>query len=496
MRLHRLSLLVVPALLALLSCGGGNENVGKLHGPPLNKDKPAAAGIIPVGDVPEHVKEMTTEIWQLASQARHLTPKEAVKLQVLGPAQMVGIVKKHVATEIPPDVIKGEGRCYAALGLVPQNYDYETETFAMLEEELAGLYIPEDKTMYVAKGLTGPDLAATLSHELVHGLQDQYFAVGQKMKYSPSASDALSAMQALAEGDATSAMIDELVLAEAGESALAQHGSLSKRDLDAEDLAGPGKKKVVSKTPRFLSVGLVAPYADGLRFVNGLRRRGGWKAVDAAWNKPPVTTEQILHLEKYDAAEPAIVVSVATATSLGSGWKMTFDDVFGEAEGRIALAEWMDVASSKRAAKGWGGDRVALFEDGDKRAVAWRIFFDDDAEATEAYSLVSLGWTATYGTPSSTSGTDLQIFGLPAPPPAPVPAKAEPKKGEKSPKPVGSTLPPLPELPDAPGVKPSKPPPPTGCRALRRAGKEVDLLAGAPCSSIAAWSKEVSKGTP
>jgi hypothetical protein len=494
-RRSRVSLLA--SAIALLSCGGGAETLGKLHGPPLSKAT-GGPGIITIGEVPENVKALTAEIWQLASQARRLTPKEPVKLAVLAPNDLVGVVKKHVAAEVPPEVIRGEGRCYAALGLVPYDYDYEAETYLMLEDELAGLYIPEDKTMYVAKGLAGADLEATLSHELVHALQDQYFSVGKKMKYEPGASDALGAMQALAEGDATSAMIDELVLADGGAEALAHKSAVDIADKDAEDLSkDDGKKKLAHKTPRFLALGLVAPYADGMRFVNGLRRRGGWKAVDAAWAKPPTTSEQILHLEKYDLAEPAVVVGSSTAVALGPGWKMTFDDVFGEAEGRLALAEWLDLASSKRAAKGWGGDRVTLFEEGEKRAVAWRIFFDDDKEAIEAFTLLSVGWGTTFGTPASTSaeGADLQIYGtLPS---APSPTKEAPKPTPgKKPAPAASALPPLPPLPDAPGVKPAKPPPPPGCRALRRMGKEVDLLAGAPCTSITAWSKEVGKGTP
>ena len=51
-------------------------------------------------------------------------------------------------------------------------------------------------------------------------------------------------------------------------------------------------------------------------FVNALRRRslakrgvagGGWDAVDEAWRSPPTTTEQLLHMAKYDAHEPAEV---------------------------------------------------------------------------------------------------------------------------------------------------------------------------------------------
>jgi len=83
---------------------------------------------------------------------------------------------------------------------------------------------------------------------------------------------------------------------------------------------------------------------------------------------------------------------------------------------------------------------------------------------------------------------------LPPPPAPPKDPKADPKKDPKKdppkepPKKVGD---PLPQLPDAPGYKPI--PQLTGCRLLRRSGKTVALLAGAPCGKIVAWGEEVVK---
>jgi len=504
---------LASVLVVTSSCGGGGEAKGGPKAGGIDhafdgKDKGAEGfGIIPVGNVPEKITAMTGRILTLASKARMLKVKEPVKLKVLPPSELVAAVKKKVSTEIPAEQIRGEGHAFAALGLIPEKYDYEGETYALLEEELAGLYVPEDKTMYVAKDMAPEALESTLAHELVHALQDQHFGIGDKLKFKSGESDMLAAVHAMAEGDATSAMFDEMIAAKYGLETLKSKNATLLPDRDPEqmleeELANKTKPSKIASAPRFLAVGLLAPYADGMHFIHAMRRRGGpmgWKAVDQAWARPPVTTEQLLHIEKYDANEPAIDVPSATSNALGAAFKKTYDEVFGEQGGRIAFAEWMDVKSAKKAAAGWGGDRVTLYESGDKHAAAWRVVFDNADEATEAYGLLTYGWARAFGAPALQQvGNDkdpksesLQVWGALPTTPAPAPAdpKKDAKKDPKKPEKAGPT--PLPTLPDAgPQLGAVKL---NGCRALKHAGTAVTLLSGVPCTAIVAWSAEVGK---
>lgn len=514
--------LLVSTAAATSACGGGGGgkqqplNTSGLIGPEKGKAGSSEGGITTVGQVSPEIAAMTGNILRLASKARQLKVKEPVKLQVLDPQALVGIVRKKVGEDIPKDLVRAEGNTYAALGLVPPGYKYEEETYALLEEELAGLYIPEHKTMYVASGIKGGDLESTLAHELVHALQDQHFGIGEKMKFRPGEGDAIAAIHALAEGDATSAMFDARLIAEHGEDAVKVRNASALPDQDPEDLLAmtikdkAGKSKIAS-APRFLAVGLLAPYADGMRFVHGMRRQGGplgWRAVDQAWARPPISTEQLLHLDKYAANELPVEVPTATSAALGASFKKTFDDVFGEQEGRIAFAEWMDVKSSKKAAAGWGGDRVTLYEDGDKHAVCWRVVFDSLDEAGEAYGFLQYGWSSAFGPAALQQGgaekgaDQLLVWGaVPQPAAAPVaPGAKDDKANPKAKKPAPaaakkpakpeSTLPPL---PDASGGSGPVATPITGCRALKVAGKSVTMLSGVPCGSVLAWSAEVGK---
>ncbi len=74
-------------------------------------------------------------------------------------------------------------------------------------------------------------------------------------------------------------------------------------------------------TPHLMKASLVSPYVTG----TVLRERAayataGWSAVDAAWKTLPTTTEQILHVEKWRAHEPALEVAAPTFSALGDGW--------------------------------------------------------------------------------------------------------------------------------------------------------------------------------
>ena len=81
----------------------------------------------------------------------------------------------------------------------------------LLEAQLEGFYEPKNGTMYLASDLKGPQAQATLAHELVHALQDQKWDLRKRSDYKPGRGDESMALACLAEGDATSLMLDFLM---------------------------------------------------------------------------------------------------------------------------------------------------------------------------------------------------------------------------------------------------------------------------------------------
>jgi hypothetical protein len=383
-------------------------------GPTAEAPAPAVAG--PGKEGPRDAQRRVAEFLARVASSRHLAPRASVEARELDRPALIASVREHVAREIPPDVIKNQGELLVGFGLVPPDFDYEQGAFRLLEAQLAGFYEPHDKKMYLAADLPDGAADATLAHELVHALQDQHFDLGSRLAYKPEANDRESALQALAEGDATSAMLD-LQWQEQKKLAIDIPDDLFAAGIESSLVSSPD----VADIPRVLRSSLVAPYLDGLMFVHALRRRGlararatsgndgGWAAVDEAWRKPPESTEQMLHLAKYDSHEPP--ESVPVPSPPGAGWSTLYDDVFGEEGLRIALEDWVPKKSAAAAATGWAGDRAALFREGGANAPgagrptpvgrstgmalasAWHIRFDPgdkdpDSEAREAFKAV------------------------------------------------------------------------------------------------------------
>jgi hypothetical protein len=184
----------------------------------------------------------------------------------------------------------------------------------MLASQVAGLYNPDDKKLYVVSrsGRIGALEKATFSHEFTHALQDQNFDLGSLKLDEIGQGDRSFARLALVEGDATLAMtyweIQNLTTADLGE--LLQQ---AQTDPSTAQLAA---------LPAILRESLLFPYVQGLTFVQGLQSGGGWRAVDSAFAKPPASTEQILHPDKYTAGEQPDAVTLPSdlAAKVGSGW--------------------------------------------------------------------------------------------------------------------------------------------------------------------------------
>ncbi len=151
----------------------------------------------------------------------------------------------------------------------------------------AAAYDPETKRLYVVRDASAGGNRALveflLSHELDHALEDQNFGIGGGRHLTD---DGSLARQALIEGLATAVMED--------------YGAQYLNPLDL--LAGSaGIDTGTGDVPQFLVDELTWTYLGGYDYITALRRlAGGWKLVNyALQSRPPASTEQVLHLEKY-----------------------------------------------------------------------------------------------------------------------------------------------------------------------------------------------------
>ncbi|MEN6631940.1 MAG: hypothetical protein ABFD84_05900 [Candidatus Polarisedimenticolia bacterium] len=287
----------------------------------------------------------------------------------IAPEQAQALIADEIDEQLPDPDAAARAIALAELRLLPRDFPLKKKIRELLDEQAAGFYDPRTATFYLidlppatrAALLKQSGAAAAevddvvLVHELDHALTDQHFGLRALLagKDVEGRDDVQFARQALAEGDATLAMMlvafRRLGLDLKPET-LPSGETL--RSLAAQ--AGPGQEGLAAAPP-YLRGQLLEPYLLGLDFVARAWRRGGFAAVDELWRRPPSSTEQLLHPEKRD--DPPIAVEPAAR----EGWAGAVSFELGE----LGVRAWLETDDASRpaakdAAAGWGGDRVTL----------------------------------------------------------------------------------------------------------------------------------------
>jgi hypothetical protein len=125
---------------------------------------------------------------------------------------------------------------------------------------------------------------------------------------------------------------------------------------------------------------MIFPYFRGLVYCAHLTNEGGWKALDDAYRRPPLSTEQILHPEKFLSRPDLPTVIDLGTLDAGCDWTEAGRNVVGE----MQLAVLLRRHGGKAAAAGWDGDKFAVFEGPKGRlGVVWLSTWDSDDDARE-----------------------------------------------------------------------------------------------------------------
>ena len=257
----------------------------------------------------------------------------------------------------PPEQLQIADRIYRALGLIPEEESIGELALDLQASQVVGYYDPSVDELFIVSGTgeLGPTERVTYAHEFTHELQDGAFDL-ESLGLEEAAvdeGDRALAILSLVEGDAVGAQTIWM----------AEH--LTPEDLTqvATDAADPQMLDVLARTPAIILETALFPYQTGATFVQVLHTEGGYDAVNAAYDDPPESTEQIIHPELYLARERPIEVELPAdlASSAGEGWTVDAQDTLGELQLRVWLREaGIRGDHAREAAAGWGGDRLGL----------------------------------------------------------------------------------------------------------------------------------------
>lgn len=293
-------------------------------------------------------------------------------------------IQAYARTSLEREMSIDEWKAYEVLlahvGMIPPGLDLHDLVVRLYAEQIAGYYDPHVKTFYLADWLPTLLQRAVVAHEATHALQDQHFDLARWLAELPPTEDGALARGAVVEGDAMMVMITYL---------LAPTGTAPEQLPDLGLLLEGRAGEIAASFPTFerapesLQRLLLFPYVEGSRFVLAAIRTGGWAAVDRLYHDPPASTEQVLHPERYWARRdeprrlPIPLAGEAGARLLTSG-------SWGEFGTRLVLAAALGDSAAAGPARGWGGDRYALYAlPGGSRRFAWSLVWDTPEDAEE-----------------------------------------------------------------------------------------------------------------
>lgn len=296
-------------------------------------------------------------------------------------------------TEYPVERAAAEQRTLVAFDLLEPGTDLRALRAKLLQENIAGFYDerPGHRRLYAVsdeRRLT-PANQVILAHELRHALQDQYAEVAGLLPGDVGDfDDRRLALLSLLEGDAT------LVMERFLRRRLPLGGGEEERDLSGFSLPAP----LVPDAPAVLRDQLIEPYLAGRDFTLALWRRRGWDGVKAAWQRPPDSTEQVLHPDKFLQREQPLRVELRYAPD---GGRLLADGVLGELLTRTLLGG----PEGNEAAAGWGGDLYRSWDVSGHTLLVWRSAWDSAADAAEFSAALEGRYRRSHGAARALEGS-------------------------------------------------------------------------------------------
>jgi hypothetical protein len=122
-----------------------------------------------------------------------------------------------------------------------------------------------------------------------------------------------------------------------------------------------------AKAPLYIRETLIFPYTKGMLFQQAVFEKAGQAGFADIFRRPPVSTQQILHPDKYFSnVTPA---SPPVPSPSGSGLKKLAEGSIGELDHAILLRQFVGPEQADEIAPRWRGGNYRLLENKNRNAI-------------------------------------------------------------------------------------------------------------------------------
>ncbi|MDY6764596.1 MAG: Hvo_1808 family surface protein [Halobacteria archaeon] len=286
---------------------------------------------------------------------------------------------------------------WEALFIADENTNITKELQQTYGEAVAGFYSQRKDSIVIVTD--DPDMAtidnATLIHELVHALQDQYINLSRK-KFQGDTQDEQLAIQGLIEGEANYVQRLYEQKCSSGEWTCVK---------------APSSRGGGGDVNLGILVTLLTPYSDGPVYIHTVVQNQGWEGLNQLYEDPPNTTEAIIHdqhpadplaplsfndtarngwklfpdqgVNGYDRAGEASIYSMFWYQSHPRGYNIPIINVqtFFNTVSEFDLYNYRSTPSN-----GWGNDRIYPYHKNGSYGYVWVTVWDTQQDASEFQS--------------------------------------------------------------------------------------------------------------
>ena len=337
---------------------------------------PVTEAGIGVAEALRTLQETMDRAESTVKQGRQIAPTSDIEPNFRTREDLCTITRGFFAREGLRDQVFEAQELYRALGLMTEKDELKDILIGIQLQQVSALFDDESEAVYVLSDAANIGPREELAYALAYlsGIQQDLFDIAGLRKRALTANlDEYRAVPALITGDVVQV------------SSMYAATTFSREQLDV--LTQPLADNKLETAPNVVRKAALFPGKHGADFVAELfgTDNAGWAGVNAAYARPPITTEQILHPEKYFSDEgPQVTIIPDISSDLGKGWVQISHNTMGEFVIRAYLEEHLDDIQAATAAEGWGGDRYSLLVGPEgERLLLSMIKWDDFQEAAE-----------------------------------------------------------------------------------------------------------------
>jgi hypothetical protein len=323
----------------------------------------AAAAATAADTTRDQSRAIFAEIDRTLDELRRIS---GLRLQKKVPSDLISkdkvneFLKKKVKEVSSPSELRAEELTLKKFGLVPADFDLAKTTVDVLTEQAAAFYDYHAKKLFITDWTPSSTREAALAHELAHALADQNFNLKRFIRKARESDDEALARMAVMEGQATWLM-SEFLARRTGET-LFHNPALAERMNRMSDSGSGGEFPVFEGAPLYIRATLIFPYTGGMSFQQAVVDKDDKAAFAEVFQRPPISTQQILHPEKYFAGDKPVRPDLPKPPAFLHGYKGLIGGSFGELDHQVLIEQYAGKPAATEIAPHWRGGQYEIIE--------------------------------------------------------------------------------------------------------------------------------------